>query len=586
MSKNYLLKLIVFALIFTNNTKEILAQQEILNEIVKEKLRLSQNDPLLDRSPSNFVGGSEIKLTDEINAEEGEPYLVINPNNTDNIVVSYMNFGTGALSFPVFYSFDAGENWVQSDFDTTEIFNDGSFPGFVIGGGGDPIFAFDNSGRLYFSWIYLGIDPITLEGRFLVYLASSDDGGITWDVADGDDKFIEQGGVDLSTGQFVLTDFGTGIFDRPWFDTDTTGGDNNGNLYVSGLFVSNSDPNESGLVVRRKLAGNNTFEEGRVLISTSANDQFGNIQVDGAGNVHITFADLTENLVMHSVSTDGGETFSNPTAIGLFSFDFNGADLVNDRENPAVNLAIDSSNNNLYVVWNSFEDDVQGFFSFSNDGGQNWSTPQNISALANMQEQQAYFPSVTSNSENDVSISWYALDENDAGHFMVFESTDGGLSWEDPVQISAEITEFQEYVDDEFFGDYYRSDRAGCISYSVWSDGRGLAGPKIYIGITDHCLLSVETIEISPNDVGLEVNALYPNPTRGELKVEFTIAEQRRIQVSLIDIHGRLVKQLEDDTYIVGSYLNTYTIDDLPSGIYFVSVESEKGRTTRKIEKL
>lgn len=586
MKKITLFKLVLFICVSICTVKDVVAQQDILKEIIKEKLRVTEYNEFSNRTSTLLDGENEIKLTNETNTNEGEPYIAVNPNNPDNIVVGYMNSSSASLTYPIFYSFDGGENWTQSDFDSAAIFNDGSFPESSIGGGGDPIFAFDDTGRLYFSWSYLGVNPNTSETLFLVYQASSDDGGVSWDVADGDAKFIGQGGIDLSTG--TITDFGTGLFDRPWFATDKSGGTHNGNLYVCGFFISNTNnPNDWGIAVRRKLAGSDSFEEGRVIVSTIPTVQYSSLAVDSAGNVHVTFADTLQNLVMHSVSVDGGETFSTPTVIGSFSFDFMGPDLVNINENPAINLAVDPSNNNLYIVWNSFEDSAQGFFSFSDDGGVTWSTPQNISNLAGMEDQQAYLPTVASNNENNVSISWYSLDANDAGHFMVFESTDGGLSWEDPIQISAEITEFDEYFDgDSFFGDYYTSDRAGCITYSAWSDGRGLAGPKIYVGITDHCLLSVDTVEIIPNDPELEVKTIYPNPVRDELKLEFTIDTQKRIQVTLRDIQGRLIRELEDNSFTAGSHLTTYTVNDLSSGTYFISVESQKGRVTKKIVKL
>lgn len=110
-------------------------------------------------------------------------------------------------------------------------------PLLQIAGGGDPIMDFDKNGKLYYSWLYLGIDASFSEGQFLVYWAWSDNKGADFQTAPGEDQFISKGGLSFLTGD--ITNFGDGIFDRPWLSIDKSDGPNANTLYCAGLFIPN-----------------------------------------------------------------------------------------------------------------------------------------------------------------------------------------------------------------------------------------------------------------------------------------------------------------------------------------------------------
>ena len=581
--------LFLFILLSNYNTKaQEVDSKKIMEEILKEKIRHhSFKNQLHELNNKNLNNSNdETKLSSDTGIEEGEPYIIVNPNNPDNIIASYMKFNPGTgLEFPIFYSNDGGQSWTQSVFDSQAIFSATPFSSShpLIGGGGDPVFAFDNSGTLYFSWIYLAIDPVTFDGRFLLFWGSSTDGGATWTLSQGDDQFISQGGLDLLTNQ--TTNFGDGIFDRQWMDVDNSGGANNGNLYVSGFRV-NTITSNIAISVRRKLAGNTNFEPNDVFVSPNpASVQFANLQVDSNGVVHVTYTDLNLQSIMHSFSTDGALTFSTPAAIGNVTFtQGNPNTIVDSRENPAVNFEIDNSTNNLYVTWTSFENgEAKAYIVSSTDGGLTWSTQQDIATLSATAPNQSYFSTVSADQDN-VSISWYDLDINDVGHYMVMESQDGGSTWETPVQVSGDVTDFQAYSQ-EFFGDYFKTDRIGCKSYSIWSDGRSLSGPTVYVGIVDHCALSTEQVELFPNDSDLTVIGIYPNPIQDVLSIELDLKVSKLIHIEIVDTQGKLITSLVKDSISAGKYINTFNLSELASGSYLLTIESEKGKIVKRLLK-
>jgi len=68
--------------------------------------------------------------------------------------------------------------------------------------------------------------------------------------------------------------------------------------------------------------------------------------------------------------------------------------------------------------------------------------------------------------------------------------------------------------------------------------------------------------------------APYPNPTNGDVSLEFTLPQRMYARVTLINIHGAIVA-----TPIVSEYMNgknqfVYNMADLPTGLYFVVLEA------------
>ena len=75
---------------------------------------------------------------------------------------------------------------------------------------------------------------------------------------------------------------------------------------------------------------------------------------------------------------------------------------------------------------------------------------------------------------------------------------------------------------------------------------------------------------------------VYPNPTTGELKVEsgeWRIGTPSKVEVEVFDIYGKRQSHVPHVT------CNEINISDLPTGIYFVKITTEKQIITKKIIK-
>ncbi|MCF8374027.1 MAG: T9SS type A sorting domain-containing protein [Bacteroidales bacterium] len=591
MKKAFLLATALFiqaTLLFSQSDNK-----QTIQNILKEKLRINhpemQNNANLQEKSIN-ESGIEQKITNSTDSliEEGEPFILINPTDSNNIVLSYMEFGgQSGLVFPVYFTLDGGQSWDLSSISTDAIYESDSI-NMIIGGGGDPIFAFDSNGKLYFSWIYLGVNITTYDAMFMVYWAWSDDMGATFQVEGGENHLIAKGDINLISGDFGI--IGDGIFDRPWFDVDRSGGPFDGSLYCSGMFVPNgvTPLAGSGMICKYKRANDTTFTYFNSPVSPNQNVQFGNVKVDKLGNVHITYGDLDNNKIMHSMSSDGGITFSTPTPIATLSYDENSTNFaVHNRENPVPSLAIDKTNNSLHVVWTSFENvKAKGYYSYSTNMGTSWSTPINISNLFSDTVDQVLMPTVAVNEMGYITISGHCLNEIDAGTFFTVQSTDGGQSFDEPFLVAEDSTFFQDYpistnplVPSAFFGDYEASDSYGCKTFSIWTDGRNNQGPKVYIAITNHCLPTIGMPELVPVTDKIKISNLYPNPANTLVNLDVELKQESRLSIDLMGTDGSLISSFGEKKLGLGEHSLRFDLPgNIPAGQYFLLIKTKEGR--------
>ena len=83
--------------------------------------------------------------------------------------------------------------------------------------------------------------------------------------------------------------------------------------------------------------------------------------------------------------------------------------------------------------------------------------------------------------------------------------------------------------------------------------------------------LSVEELDI--NDLFKGINA-YPNPFSDALNLVFSAQNSFSFKLSLMDMTGRTVLNEERSATQGSNFLSLNSLDGIPSGIYFLRVES------------
>lgn len=111
------------------------------------------------------------------------------------------------------------------------------------------------------------------------------------------------------------------------------------------------------------------------------------------------------------------------------------------------------------------------------------------------------------------------------------------------------------------------------------------SGPKqVFIKVDSDLISSVDE-----GDAGLlaDMQRIYPNPARSEVRIELNIRESSHIQLAVYGINGRRIALLADAMMGAGRHEITWEAKEngqqLPAGIYIVRLQTEQGTVSRKL---
>lgn len=119
--------------------------------------------------------------------------------------------------------------------------------------------------------------------------------------------------------------------------------------------------------------------------------------------------------------------------------------------------------------------------------------------------------------------------------------------------------------------------------------GDGKDTNSIYFGYSNGSVLkynifTIGIIKIS-NEVpnGFKLSQNYPNPFNPETNIEFAIPTNSNIKLTIYDASGREIAVLANRKLEAGTYKVNWNADNLPSGVYFYKLQSEKYFETKKM---
>lgn len=336
-----------------------------------------------------------------------------------------------------------------------------------------------------------------------------------------------------------------------------------GSIVAIGAPLNDENGSNSGHVrVYQNISGVWT-QIGTDINGEAANDNSGSVgevSLSSDGNVVAIGARLNQGNGSHSGHVRVYENISGVwTQIGA---DING-EAVGDLSGFSVSLSADGN----FVAIGAVENNGNG-----NNSGQ-VRIYENISGVwtqigADIDGESAYDRfgwSVSISSDGSVvAIGSYENDGNgtDSGHVRVFEN------------ISGVWTQMGIDIDGEAAGDGFG------LSVSLSADGSSVAVGAPYNGgngtVSGHvrvfdlsALLSLEANEISKNFTA------YPNPVNNQLQLELSPYLEFK-KANIYNYSGQLVLQSKKP------YIN---VSSLSSGIYFLEVETNKGKGVKKIIK-
>lgn len=92
---------------------------------------------------------------------------------------------------------------------------------------------------------------------------------------------------------------------------------------------------------------------------------------------------------------------------------------------------------------------------------------------------------------------------------------------------------------------------------------------------------NVEEAGTLPGQVALDQN--YPNPFNPDTRISYRLPQAGQVRMSLVNTLGQQIRVLESGLKPAGSHSVSISLGDLPSGVYFYTLESGTFRQTRKL---
>lgn len=78
-----------------------------------------------------------------------------------------------------------------------------------------------------------------------------------------------------------------------------------------------------------------------------------------------------------------------------------------------------------------------------------------------------------------------------------------------------------------------------------------------------------------------ETLQLLPNPATSEFTINYNLSKPSDIQIDIMDITGKIL--YSEQSYAQSNYTNTYNVEQLSKGLYFVKIKTDKGSQTQKL---
>jgi hypothetical protein len=375
--------------------------------------------------PAVNVPWSNVRVNNDGSVEaQNEPFVAINPNNPNHMVVGANNWLVGDGHFEVFayVTFDGGRTWAASqpyiDRNASRI------------NAADPTVAFAPNGDVSFAFVALS------PAQGAVAVSRSADGGLTW------------------ASQMWATGFSMGA-DKPAL---AVGG--SGNLY---LYYQN------GALYGRTLAAAGGRWSSPALIDSVGRNAYP--VVDAKGSVNVFYA--TSNSIKLARSTDAGasyrvSTVSNAVALQPRQTQYRATIY------PAAGV---DSKGNLYVAWADGRNAGNGndiMYSRSVNGGSTWSAAARVNTDAGSADQ--LMPALAVGSDGSVNVAW--LDNrNDAANvnydIYMARSLDG-VSFGANTRVTniSSNPANDPRLGGAMIGDYFAMAAGNGVVYPFWTDTR------------------------------------------------------------------------------------------------------------------
>jgi len=497
---------------------------------------------------------------------DGEPYLAVNPTNTNNMIIAWMSYVPNPgrplleqLGIRVRSSFDGGQTWGH------ELTMPHFSPTFHSA---DVSMAFHGS-ALFMSYVDYRQNPDS--GAILV--ARSDDGGMTWhqpvkafDGYDNNDKPI----------------------DRPWIAVDNSGTATDGTIYIT-TKPAPWDPMPNRPYMKYSTDNGLTWSkidtvDGGDYLTTLISAPMVSPAVTSDGIFRAAYLSWNLQKALYprftlASSTDFGKTYNRTTIVGL-----HGKTTADTLSKLGQHLAVDPKNpQNLLLTWIDARDgDPDVYATVSHDGGVTWSTEIRINddPKNNGVWQDLVWANYSENGK--CVISWRDRRKGDSteyakGSDIYFAvSTDGGTTFGKNIRLSDQTAPFNIVLNGA--GNDFQSTAivhdSLCISWGDVRTGK-LAIYFVKASLSDGI---ATVIPVSEEDSRISI---FPNPASHSLSLRLKLDEPDRTDLFIYDGTGEEI--WHDMTSGTNMVFQVVDVSKFSTGIYTVVAKTSRETFSQKL---
>jgi len=456
---------------------------------VESALNVGRNSPVLQggapgvlvpyRDPSPSFSRTLLVTRDfSERTLQTEPSITVNPQDPDHLVLGTIDYNFPSNS--VYVSIDGGANW-DGPKQTKYLRDD-------LGSGGDPVLAFDNQGTVYIASISIGVDDYAIgsaAGEALISsmaVASSNDGGYTWNEPVSAARSGVQADVDLDPTGRMRGTISLSFLDKPWivvgphptieeqemlYLTYTEFVTRYDILYIGELPVLGVPDTLTTPKFVASSDGGVTWSEpvavGPTVLSTFGEGENG---AGGTGTGEQTLAEIAEPTIVQA-GDDSSYRAEVLAALAkrraqMQQMQPNGGEEGTKRTIQGPVPIVDSQGI-VYVTWLDSTDDeaMKGIGEFymarSEDGGTSWEKPTRIASFlepgyrprnAFFRYWASAFPKVAVGPEDELYVIYTALPPDkpyDEGDVYFIRSTDGGKRWSRPKALNQDESDSTQF---------------------------------------------------------------------------------------------------------------------------------------------
>lgn len=486
---------------------------------------------------------------------DGEPYLVIDPANSQHLVAAWMGFQLGQkITIKSSYSTNGGTTWSTPIWQSHQVTNNSS---------ADVSLSYDLNGNVYMAYIDYDNENFTNGG---IFVRRSTNGGASWGTA------VEAISLADCPNQLCL--------DRPWIAVDKSGGAFDGTIYVTSMNADQPTLVTPPYHPYLSVSTNNgtSFNTPRFLDTLSFY----------AGSI------ITQPMPSPIVTSDG--TFMGiypayePSTQGPFAHlyiakstsagvDLNLVDAYSGTGNPISDPYVkrgslfksDPSDPNhlAYFFLSEMNGDSDIYFIESFNGGSTWTAQERINQdpVGNGKLQDLVWADF--DTDGDLAVCWRDRRNASGTNYQQASEIYGVVRWKDSINFTADfpISNAQAAHDVVLEGngnDFMNVNFLNDTIYAVWGDVRtGVL--SIYLnkygvvgGTNSISLISQEAVE---NQI------IYPNPATNEIHLKDHFKSDR---YSLLNAEGKVVMSGKKFP------ANGLSIEKLDHGTYTLILESEE----------